>query len=462
MAGSLSSGLTTGIAAGLTTAIMTAISTGDVKEAFKVGLITLATTALSVILPTVIEIIITFLSGGAGLVLIGAVIIAGIVSLVKEYKKAQDKAKAEELERLRAVGKTNEELQKQQQQILSDLKKARDEKDTFETDYDRYQYLSKKSDIGVLTTAETEEMKNLAKGFNDNYSDIVRTYDENTGKIEFNTYALENLNNTLQENVTKEKANLQTNSLQQLSNYNNTVNKVANLQESALRALGRDNFRNFTNLSDEEKDTILNRYTGADVAENAVFDLARIISSEAAKSVGMDENLYNKVIKLENINDFEDALFDAGVSIDKFSEQVLQASYYQSGQNVESRRAAGANVVESALVAADVDEKVIDILASDAAADKLIEVYDKGFEKIAENTQNQIFSDYHEAYNDWEGHAYDAYDFLEDVKEGTQVQNLQNMSEEEYFKYWGELGVTKTGEEENAIKFSELFDSRRR
>ena len=187
------------LSSGITMALMMAISGADFSTVIKIAGISALSAAIPSIISAVIPLITKILASPVGLgAVIAAAVIGGVYLITKSISDANKAAKQAELNRLKAVEKTNNELQKQQEQNLLNYQNKTSEKETLNKNIKRYQELSSKA---YLNTSEQEELEKIAANLNENYPDIIKTYDENTSNITFNTIALENLNDTLQEEI---------------------------------------------------------------------------------------------------------------------------------------------------------------------------------------------------------------------------------------------------------------------
>ena len=262
-----------------------AISGADFSTVIKITGISALSAAIPSIISAVMPLITSVLIGPAGIVaVIAAAVIGGAYLITKSISDANKAAKQAELDRLKAVEKTNNELQKQQEQNLLNYQNKTSEKETLNKNIERYKELSSKA---YLNTSEQEELEKIAANLNENYPDIIKTYDENTSNITFNTIALENLNDTLQKEIEQERIKIATNSNQQIGNYTNasilTGQKLENYKQSV---------------------------------ENTIS--ARGLSKPTINSTS-DANLYNKLYEKSGINDY---IINEGT----FSEQEIASS----------------------------------------------------------------------------------------------------------------------------------------
>jgi len=198
---SLGTAGTNALSSGITTALIMAISGADFSTVIKITGISALSAAIPSIISAVIPLITKILASPVGIVaVIAAAVIGGAYLITKSISDANKAAKQAELDRLKAVEKTNNELQKQQEQNLLNYQNKTSEKETLNKNIERYKELSSKA---YLNTSEQEELEKIAANLNENYPDIIKTYDENTSNITFNTIALENLNDTLQKEKNK-------------------------------------------------------------------------------------------------------------------------------------------------------------------------------------------------------------------------------------------------------------------
>lgn len=206
-----------GIASGaITTALITAISGADFGTILKTVGITALTEAIPRIAEALIPKIISFITttvipaiGGtllAGITAGLAVVVGGLAiwgHFANEIEKANQAALDAERKRLKEIGSINDDLREKQLQSKKEGLSSQNSLKKLEDTIVTYQRLSNK---GFLTTEEQGQLNSAIDTINNDYSDAVISYDENTNELELNTLAIEELKNTYQEQIDVTKA----------------------------------------------------------------------------------------------------------------------------------------------------------------------------------------------------------------------------------------------------------------
>ena len=197
-ASSIENAGTNALSAGITTALMMAISGADLSTIIK----TAGTSALMSAIPTIISAIaptlINALLSPIGLVgiAVGGFALIGY-EIDKYYKKLEENQRAVErmeLNRLKNIEEANKSLQEDQLNAIKNIHSVQKERKNVEDLQERYGILSNKA---FLTESEQTELNDIIDNLTNNYDELILSFDENTNEIQFNTAAIEKLNNTL-------------------------------------------------------------------------------------------------------------------------------------------------------------------------------------------------------------------------------------------------------------------------
>ena len=456
------------LSSGITTALIMAISGADFSTVIKIAGISALSAAIPSIISAVMPLIIGILTGPVGIVaVIAAAVIGGVYLITKSISDANKAAKQAELDRLKAVEKTNNELQKQQEQNLLNYQNKTSEKETLNKNIERYQELSSKA---YLNTSEQEELEKITANLNENYPDIIKTYDENTSNITFNTIALENLNDTLQGEIEQERIKIATNSNQQIGNYTNaSVLAGQNLEnykqsvENSISAWGISN-ATINSISDAnlyEKSGInghiINEgtYSEQEIA-SSIQTLLTGIDEEFAKQAGITEDLYESSINNNSVTDFIETLKEANIGLGQFNSMVVKAAEIQentyNNKIIEAERQRIKNSLQT-MDGVDISEKISDILSY--AAEDNAEVL-KNQSKTAINT---YFKDISDAFSGYGG-VDENKDFLKAIEDWSFSRMAQNDTDISKMKSALEsLGYSEEENKEKGLKnISDLFN----
>lgn len=454
------------LSSGITTALIMAISGADFSTVIKIAGISALSAAIPSIISAVMPLIISILAGPVGIVaVIAAAVIGGVCLITKSISDANKAAKQAELDRLKAVEKTNNELQKQQEQNLLNYQNKTSEKDTLNKNIERYQELSSKA---YLNTSEQEELEKITANLNEKYPDIIKTYDENTSNITFNTIALENLNNTLQEKIEQERIKIATNSNQQIGNYTNasvlTGQNLENYKQSVEKSISTWGISKATinSTSDAnlyEKSGIngstINEgtYSEQEIA-SSMQSLLTGIDKEFAKQAGITEDLYESSIN-NNVIDFIETLKEANIGLGQFNSMVIKAAEIQentyNNKIIEAERQRIKNSLQT-MEGIDISEEISDILSY--AAEDNAEV----LKNQSKTAINNYFKDISDAFSGYGG-VDENKDFLRSIEDWSFSRMAQNDTDISKMKSALEsLGYSKEENKEEGLKnISDLF-----
>ena len=460
------------LSSGITMALMMAISGADFSTVIKIAGISALSAAIPSIISAVIPLITKILASPVGLgAVIAAAVIGGVYLITKSISDANKAAKQAELNRLKAVEKTNNELQKQQEQNLLNYQNKTSEKETLNKNIKRYQELSSKA---YLNTSEQEELEKIAANLNENYPDIIKTYDENTSNITFNTIALENLNDTLQEEIEQARIKIATNSNQQIGNYTNasvlTGQNLENYKQSVENTistwgLSKDPKATINSTSDAnlyEKSRIngyiINEgtYSEQEIA-SSTQSLLTGIDKEFAKQAGITEDLYGLSIDNNDVTDFLETLKKSNIGLKQFNSMVIKAAEIQentyNNKIIEAERQRVKNSLQT-MDGIDISEEMSDILSY--AAEDNAEVL-KNQSKTAINT---YFKDISDAFSEYGG-VDENKDFLKAIEDWSFSRMAKNDTDISKMKSALEsLGYSEEENKEEGLKnVSDLFSS---
>ena len=454
----LTSAGTSALSAGLTTALTMAISGADFETVLKTAGISAITAAIPSLISTFAPVIISFLTGPVGLITLATTaIVGGIALIVKKVNDANEAAEKAELDRLKSVKETNDELQKQQEQNLKNYKNKVTEKETLNANIERYQDLSSKA---YLNTNEQEELSKIASDLNENYPDIIKTYDENTSEISFNTAALENLNTTLQEEIEQARIEANTNMAQQIGNYSDASNKTEELRknfesfiEDTMSGWGYSKVSINSPLDARQYEKYgLNGYIVNEDSETGraiVGDARKLLESidqEFAIQAGITEDIYNLALDDSDVIDFIEELQKANISLGQFSSMTLQAAKNQEKaydlEIIETERERVKNALQT-MEDIDLSDEMTEIL-SYAAEDSA-----EAIKNQSEEAVNNYFKDISKAFSEKRGFDENK-DFLRDIENWSFSTMAQN--DEDIAKMKSALESLGYSEKENAEK----------
>ena len=455
------------LSSGITTALMMAISGVDFSTVIKTAGISALSAAIPSIISAVMPLIISILTGPVGIVaVIAAAVTGGVYLITKSISDANKAVKQAELNRLKAVEKTNNELQKQQEQNLLNYQNKTAEKETLNKNIERYQELSSKA---YLNTSEQEELEKITANLNENYPDIIKTYDENTSNITFNTIALENLNDTLQEEIEQERIKIATNSNQQIGNYTNaSVLEGQNLEnykqsvENSISTWGISkatiNSTSDANLYEKSgiNGYIINEgtYSEQEIA-SSIQSLLTGIDKEFAKQAGITEDLYESSINNNNVIDFIETLKEANIGLGQFNSMVVKAAEIQentyNNKIIEAERQRIKNSLQT-MDGIDISEEISDILSY--AAEDNAEV----LKNQSKTAINNYFKDISDAFSGYGG-VDENKDFLKAIEDWSFSRMAQNDTDISKMKSALEsLGYSEEENKEEGLKnISDLF-----
>ena len=464
---SLGTAGTYALSSGITTALIMAISGVDFSTVIKIAGISALSAAIPSIISAVMPLVTSILTGPVGIIaVIAAAVIGGTYLITKSISDANKAAKQAELDRLKAVEKTNNELQKQQEQNLLNYKNKASEKETLNKNIERYQELSSKA---YLNTSEQEELEKIAANLNENYPDIIKTYDENTSNITFNTIALENLNGTLQEEIEQERIKIATNSNQQIGNYTNASvlngQNLENYKQSVENSISEWGISKAT--IDSTSDANLYKKSGINgyiidegtQSEQAIASSIQLllagIDKEFAKQAGITEDLYESSINNNNVIDFIETLREANIGLGQFNSMVIKAAEIQentyNNKIIEAERQRIKNSLQT-MKGVDISEEISDILSY--AAEDNAEV----LKNQSKTAINNYFKDISDAFSEYGG-VDENKDFLKSIEDWSFSRMAQNDPDISKMKSALEsLGYSEEANKEEGLKsISDLF-----
>ena len=452
------------LSSGITTALIMAISGADFSTVIKTAGISALSAAIPSIISAIIPLITSILPGIVAV--IAAAVIGGVYLITKSISDANKAAKQAELNRLKAVEKTNNELQKQQEQNLLNYQNKTSEKETLNKNIERYQELSSKA---YLNTREQEELEKITANLNENYPDIIKTYDENTSNITFNTIALENLNDTLQEEIEQEQIKIATNSNRQIGNYTNasvlTGQNLENHKQSVENSISEWGISEATinSMSDAnlyEKSGINGHIINEDTQSeqeiaSSIQSLLTGIDKEFAKQAGITEDLYESSINNNNVIDFIETLREANIGLGQFNSMVIKAAEIQentyNNKIIEAERQRIKNSLQT-MEGIDISEEISDILSY--AAEDNAEV----LKNQSKTAMNNYFKDISDAFSEYGG-VDENKDFLKAIEDWSFSRMAQNDTDISKMKSALEsLGYSEEENKKEGLKdISDLF-----
>lgn len=448
---------TSALSAGLTSALMTALSGADFSTVIKTTAISAITAALPNIISAIAPMLIQILTGPAGIIALAATaLIGGAIFITKKITAANKAVKEAELNRLKAVKEANEELAKQQEQYLKELKSSENEKDTLENNLEKYQKLQNK---GFLTVEETEEMQTIASSLNEQYPDIISQYDENTGELKLNTAALEELKTTLENTIQINKERIAMSSNQQILNAAQGIEKTdkaiqdfqksfINIQSSWGYSTMTNNKPNFPVYAGYEISQDTNTQSGQQlVAELSNF--LKQVNEEYAIQAGITKDLYNSITE-GSWEQLYDALDKSTLSLGQLTNAAVQAAQYQKEDYQKEIEESERNRIKNALVTMenfDISDEMAEIFSyvSTDSAEELRELSknyaNKYFKSLEDSGVNRF--NYLENVRDWK---------ISDIAKSS--NDIEKIQESLNLLGYGE----KADEELNIKKISDLFE----
>ena len=178
---------------------MMAFSGTDLKTTLLTSLGSAFTSVISIVMPKLTTMAIEALvaAGAAATaavvasVVVAAVAITAIIAkIASDQKKASEATEKAELNRLKNIEKINKGLEEKQANALQKASDAKKSKDELNDLVERFNFLSEKS---FLNSEEQTELSSIKESLNNNYSDVVLSYNENTEEMKLNTTAIERL-----------------------------------------------------------------------------------------------------------------------------------------------------------------------------------------------------------------------------------------------------------------------------
>lgn len=204
------------------TSIMTSIATEDLGAAIISGLGAAITSVLPVIINAVMPKIISVVGGliakavaaigtaalgviaGVVVAIVGAIAIGIFVAHeLRAVEEANHKAK---MKQLKEIDSLTEQMNEKQIESLKEANKLQKQIEELKSLTERFKELNEKA---YLTADEEKEFESIKNTLNQNYSEVVRSYDENSGEMRLNTDAIERLTEELTNSFEDEVKNSQ-------------------------------------------------------------------------------------------------------------------------------------------------------------------------------------------------------------------------------------------------------------
>lgn len=339
------SSITSGLSAGITSALMMAISGADFSTVIKTAGISALSAAIPSLISAVAPMIISTLMSPVGLVgiAVGAIVSIGH-EIDKYYKKLEENQRAVErieLNRLKNIEEANKSLQEEQLNSIKNMHSVQKEQQNIQNLQERYNILSNKA---FLTENEQTELSNIIENLTNNYDELILSFDNNTSEIQFNTVAIEKLNNTLTNEEDYYKLTEKATGGQQIFRTKAAMDTATNLANSISKKLKNYSIgsvqtgglfdKNFLS----EGIYLTNRPSGPPAAGqarvldsffaeendeiNLLIDSINSLDSRIKNKVGLDAN------KIYNAEDFQSWFFDESgyKTLEDFSSALQNAS----------------------------------------------------------------------------------------------------------------------------------------
>lgn len=339
------SSLESGLSAGITSALMMAISGADFSTVIKTASISALSAAIPSLISAVMPTIVSALVSPVGLVgiAVGAIALIGH-EIDKYYKKLEENQRAVErieLNRLKNIEEANKNLQEEQLNSIKKIHSVQKEQQNIQDLQERYNILSNKV---FLTESEQTELSDIIENLTNNYDELILSFDENTNEIQFNTVAIEKLNETLTNEEDYYKLTEKAASGQQIFGTKAATDTATNLANSISEKLKNYSIGSVQigGLFDEnflsEGIYLTDRPSGPPVAGNStvldsffaetndeinlLIDSINSLDSRIKNEVGLDAN------KIYNAEDFQSWFFDESgyKTLEDFSSALQNAS----------------------------------------------------------------------------------------------------------------------------------------
>lgn len=327
------------ISTALTTGLMMAFSGADLKTTLITSLGSAFTSVISIVIPKLITMAIEALvaAGAAATaavvasVVVAAVAITAIIAkIASDQKKASEATEKAELNRLKNIEKINKDLEEKQANALQKASGAKKSKDELNDLVERFNFLSGKS---FLNSEEQTELSSIKESLNNNYSDVVLSYDENTEEMKLNTTAIERLTEEYEQeyqDATKEAQFAQVTRVTTTADAEETAKQLSVDYNKFYEIFESSNGKTLTEGFDTTSDEV-NLYNENDEWLDTVSGLSfELLKTDLREGFGSDSELYKTLglqdADLDNVTAFNDYLKDAGITLQDFIKTIAEAS----------------------------------------------------------------------------------------------------------------------------------------
>lgn len=327
------------ISTALTTGLMMAFSGADLKTTLITSLGSAFTSVISIVIPKLVTMAIEALvaAGAAATaavvasVVVAAVAITAIIAkIASDQKKASEATEKAELNRLKNIEKINEDLEEKQANALQKASGAKKSKDELNDLVERFNFLSGKS---FLNNEEQTELSSTKESLNNNYSDVVLSYDENTEEMKLNTTAIERLTEEYEQeyqDATKEAQFAQVTRVTTTADAEETAKQLSADYNKFYEIFESSNGKTLTEGFDTTSDEV-NLYNENGEWLDTVSGLSfELLKTDLREGFGSDSELYKTLglqdADLDNVTAFNDYLKDAGITLQDFVKTVAEAS----------------------------------------------------------------------------------------------------------------------------------------
>lgn len=470
MLGGIGTGLQQGVSAAITTALITGISGADIGTVLKTALISGLMSAIPMVLSAVMPVIITFLSGPAGIVVIAVAAIAAIGVALNAYMDKQEELRNAELERLANVKKANEELQEQTAALITTYKKATEEEEKFN---DAIKTVTETQNKSFLTSDEQAELDSAVDYLNSNYEGAIEEI-ENSNRFK----VIEEKVTEIEENTRKSK---QETIAETYRNTNTRANNLTGREEEAKEILSsivisadsfigpKDAIGYTSGVAAEPSQQALDMY-GGDVqwayattsyAMGEIGDELKELNTIYGDSLNLDE--------LFGVEGLEDALnrgasqSELGEIFDENGKTTIDILNTIADSLDADFKDIGTGVLGSAIGQINTEDSSA-ALRDDIKNNLILQDWDETAAEIASYSQ-EIQRKQVEALDEFQ--ADDAKDFLTQIKKSNFTSVFgegMSSSVEQAFETLGYGGENEKGMEDlfssgtNLVKFSELSE----
>lgn len=466
--------VTNSITAGLSAALIAGFAGADFSTIIETAGITALSAAIpnviGAIIPKLINAVLPKLLGGiVGPVGLTAAVLTGIVfKFANDWKKANETARTAELNRLKNVKEINDNLAKQQINSLQEASEAKKNREKLEETIATYNELSKKS---FLTSNEQDTLTSAINTINDDFSNIVLSYDENTQALRISTQAIENLTEEYQKQEQEATQEATLSQVQAVNNLNAGQETLRNIASDAINVA--ENLRRHRNVDIDsagdfvyDRNIRFNRSIAAFSDDRYTFDYLRKTLKEGfSENSELFKELDLSYSDLNSVEDFKKYLDESNRTLQEFYQKLGDASDRLaddfSSQALETAKEGLENYYSFKEIDGEqISEELAHALASSVTEADLNTTTKKAFNEAIGSSSKDFIRDYLQDYQ--EGYAVDSkiQDALGAIKVGnTNADELIKKRMDEWKENNQEL---MSGFDGNLAEWTKLPDEFRR